>query len=393
MLNEIQKERLLFIVSYDWRDIFHTNKEEYFEKFQRDQMCPEVNKFFLFSWEKKTYYECDGKWCVSHRKTYGLDKIRPLLHFWALFLIPYTAYKYSVRPDAWVVYDFGMVPAVWLAHKLFGGELVMMVNNQSTLCSSTRDFGKIKQLYSWVTERIGSCFVKHFFTLNDTMSEYLVRLGVPKQNISIYTVNTIERDSMHIAKAEKGVVRNAYHLKGAKILLTVARLETEKNYPLLLSLFSTLSPEYVLFCLGAGSLKEQLQYQAKKLSIENRVFFVGNVERDAIWNYYADADVFVLLSKAEALGIVFWEAMYMGVPTIGSAIGGIQESLGSSGERGLVWKEEEGLEGFKKCVSFCVSSSQERDTMLSRAKEYVDAKIQNRLTLNDFLREQDKNKK
>ena len=31
--------------------------------------------------------------------------------------------------------------------------------------------------------------------------------------------------------------------------------------------------------------------------------------------------------------------------------------------------------------------------MLSRAKEYVDAKIQNRLTLNDFLREQDKNKK
>jgi glycosyltransferase involved in cell wall biosynthesis len=393
MSEEKNKERLLFIVSYDWRDIFRTNKKEYFEKLQRDQLCPEVNDFFFFSWEKNTYYKCEGKWCTAHKKTYGLEKVRPLLNLWAIFFIPYTAYKHSVRPDAWVVYDFGMVPAMWLASKLFGGVLIMYVNNNPQDCSLTRKFGKIKQMYSKLVECIGVHFVKHFFTLNETMLNHLMQLDVSRENISLYTVNTIERDSEYILKAEKGAFRKKYNIpEDTKILLSVARLEAEKNYPLLLDLFSTLSSEYVLFCLGAGSLMESLHEQAKKLHIENRVYFVGNVEREEIWNYYADADVFVLLSKAEALGIVFWEAMYMGVPAIGSDVEGIIESLGVHGERGKIWKESDTQSGFTKVVSFCVTPSTERDTILIQAKEFVEDKIKNRATLNDFLDSLDKKK-
>jgi glycosyltransferase involved in cell wall biosynthesis len=138
--------------------------------------------------------------------------------------------------------------------------------------------------------------------------------------------------------------------------------------------------------LGAGSLMENLQKQAKKIHIEDRVFFVGNVERNEIWNYYKDADVFVLLSKAEALGIVFWEAMYVGVPTLGSDVEGIKESLGSNGERGRIWKEESGSEGFIKEVAFCTS----RDTvtcqrMIEEGKKFVDTQIKNRQTINDYI--------
>lgn len=386
MSEDKKKEYTVFIVSYDWRDLFRTNNKEYFEKLQRDQLCPEVNDFFFFSWAKEAYDVRDGKWCTAHRKTYGLEKIRPLLNLWAFFLIPYTAYKYSVRPDVWVVYDFGMVPAMWLASKLFGGVLILYVNNNPQDCSLTRKFGKIKQMYSKLTERIGVYFVKHFFTLNESMCEYLMGLGVQKKNIHIYTVNTVERDIEYIRNAQKGYVREKYALPNeTKILLTVARLEEEKNYPLLLDLFSTIPSENVLFCLGAGSLMEKLQEQTKKLQIENRVFFVGNVDRNEIWNYYKDADVFVLLSKAEALGIVFWEAMYIGVPTIGSNLNGIIESLGKDGERGKIWKETDGQEGFNNLVSFCVTPSEERDTMISQARIFVDERLENRDTLNDFI--------
>ena len=385
-MNVKTSKRLLFVVNFDWRNIFQTGKEEFYEKLQRDQLSPEVNEFFFFSWAKETYDACDGKWCTAHRKTYGLEKLRPLLNFRALFTIPWVAYTRKVRPDVWVVYDFGMVPAVWLAHKLFGGVLIMIVNNQAQIYSQTRKFGKIKGSYSWAAERIGVPFVEHFFTLNETMRAYLKTLGVPRERTSIYTVNTIERDSEYIAKSKKGVIRNKYNIsKDTKIILTVARLEAEKNYPLLLNLFSTLPSDYVLICLGMGSLLPQLQEQVENLGLQKSVFFPGFVERDKIWEYYKDADVFVLLSKAEALGIVFWEAMYIGVPTLGSDVQGIRESLGSHGERGRIWSEKDGEEGFHADISFCVPAGKERDTMLAQAKTFVDEQICNKQTINDFL--------
>jgi len=387
------KRYKLFIVNYDWRDIFRTGREEYYEKLQRDQLCPEVNEFFFFSWAKESYDACEGKWCTKHQKTFGLEKLRPLLNIWALFAIPYASYRYNVKPDVWLVYDFGMVPAMWLASKLFGGVLVMYVNNNPQDCSSTRRFGKTKQMYSKFAGKMGVLFVKHFFTLNESMRSYLMKLGVQKENIYIYTVNTIERDSKHILNAQKGYVREKYALPNdTKILLTVARLETEKNYPLLISLFAGLPKNYVLFCLGDGNLLKELKKQTEKLSVEDRVFFLGFIDREEIWNYYRDVDVFVLLSKAEALGIVFWEAMYMGVPTIGSNIEGIVESLGKGGERGKIWKDPDGQEGFNNLVSFCVTPSGERDTMVALAKKFVDEQLKNKETLNNFLGRLNKNR-
>lgn len=381
-----KKSRKIFVVSYDWRDIFKTGQKELYEKLQRDQLCPDVNNFFFFSWAKETYYACEGEWCTKHQKTFGLEKIRPLLNLWALFAIPYTAHKYKVKPDVWLVYDFGMVPAMWLASKFFGGALVMYVNNNPEDCSLSRRFGKIKQMYSMIAVKVGVFFVKHFFTLNESMCSYLVGLGVQKENVHIYTVNTIERDSKHILSAQKGYVREKYALPNeTKILLTVARLESEKNYPKLIKLFSGLPENHVLFCLGDGILMKELKKQANKLGVEKRIYFLGFVERKEIWNYYKDADVFVLLSKAEALGIVFWEAMYMGVPTIGSDIEGIIESLGKDGERGKIWIAQSGQDGFNSLVSFCTTLSVERDTMISQAKKFVDEKLTNRETINNFL--------
>lgn len=382
-----KKELKIFVVNYDWRNIFREDKYELFEKLQRDMLYPEVNSFFFFSWAHESYSECEGKWCTVHKKTYGLEKLRPFLNAWALFSIPLTAFRYKVKPDIWLVYDFGMVPAMWLASKLFGGTLIMYVNNQAQIYSGTRRFGKIKSAYSWVAERVGVRFVKHFFTINETMCAYLGSLGVPRDTINIYNVNTINRDKKFIRESKKGVVRKQYNLsEDTKVLVAVARLEAEKNYPLLIDLFSKLSNDYVLFCLGMGSLLPKLEEQAKKLGVENRVFFPGFIERKDIWNYYKDADVFVLLSKAEALGIVFWEAMYVQVPCVGSEVEGIMESLGKKGERGMIWKQEDGQEGFKELIAFCTTKSAKRDEMVARAKTFVDMMSENKTTINDFLK-------
>ena len=95
----------------------------------------------------------------------------------------------------------------------------MYVNNQAQIYSETRRFGKIKGAYSWVAERIGAPFVKYFFTINETMCDYLIGLGAKRENITIYNVNTINRDKKYIMQAKDGVIRiTSYNVCYTKLL-------------------------------------------------------------------------------------------------------------------------------------------------------------------------------
>lgn len=377
------KARSVFLVNFDWRDVFRDKPDSLREKLARDHLEAERNSFFFFSWAHTSYEAQVGTWRTKHVHTHGLEHLRPLLNALALILVPWTAYRKKERPDVWLTYDFGMVPALWLCKKLFGGALVFILNNQPKVYSQTRRFGRIKGWYSAVMERVGAPFVDHFMTINATLTTYLMGLGVPRERISVFSVNTIVQDKAYIEKAQKGRVRAQYHIpERTKILLSVARLEAEKNWPRTLELFATLPHTYVLFCLGEGSLRGVLEAKAKELGIAERVYFPGNIPRAAIWDYYLDADVFQLFSTAEALGIVFWEAMYVHTPTIGSAVDGIMESIGEDGDRGRIWRETDGPEGYAERVRFCTTPSAEREAMLARAKAYVDIQVQNDLTLN-----------
>lgn len=381
-----ETSRNIFVVNFDWRDLFRTGRDEYYKKLERDQLCPDLNSFFFFSWAHVAYRDAQGTWRTEHVRTHGLHRLRPLLNLWALVRVPYSAWRNKVRPDVWLVYDFGMVPACAVARRLFGGRVIMLLTNQPRALYRTRRFGMVRVWYAYVAEYIGVQFVDHFFTLNESMRAYLGDMGVASDRTSIYTVNTIERDKDLIAASKAGCIRARYNLPAEKkLLLTVARLEPEKNHTQLFDLFAALPDEYVLFCLGEGSMRTQLEKQLVRLGLADRVYLVGNVEREEIWDYYRDADAFMLLSRSEALGIVFWEAMYMSVPVIGSAIPGIMESLGNDGERGRIWHTEDGAAGLEERVAFCTEPSEARDAMLNRAQAYVTEQLANKKTLNMYL--------
>lgn len=383
---EKEKSRFIFTINFDWRDLYHADKGEMYEKLQRDQLRPDINKLFFFSWSHVNYQSLEGDWQTIHARTFGLEYVRPILNLISIIRVPYTAWKLKLRPDVWLAYDFGMVPALWVCRKLFGGHLIMLVNNQPYIYSRTRKLGLVKGWYSWLMERMFSGLPEHYFTLNETMRAYLAELGVPGEKTTIFVVNTIERDATYIAQANPGWLRATYDLHpDKKIILAVARLEAEKGYPLLLNLFSRLPDQYVLCCLGEGSLRETLEEQVRALGMTDRVYMPGNIARSDIWNYYKGADAFVLLSNAEALGIVFWEAMYVGLPVLGRNVQGIVESLGRDGERGRVWDESEGPDTFQEKITFCTTPSRERDSMTMRAKQYVDARLQNHTTFNSYL--------
>ena len=84
-------------------------------------------------------------------------------------------------------------------------------------------------------------------------------------------------------------------------------------------------PEALLLVGGGGEEQETLERQARVLGIADRVEFVGPIHDPR--DFYRRLDLFVLPSLDEAFGLVVLEAMAMGLPVIGTRVGGVPEVL------------------------------------------------------------------
>jgi glycosyltransferase involved in cell wall biosynthesis len=136
--------------------------------------------------------------------------------------------------------------------------------------------------------------------------------------------------------------------------------------------------------LGDGEQQVYLENLTDELKLKDRVIFAGFVSREEIWNYYHDASAFILLSESEALGLVFWEAMYMKVPVIGSTAPGIVETIGKNADRGMLLQNGDNIEAVREKIDFCLTESPDRESMLLRAKEFVETQMSMKTNINNI---------
>ncbi len=119
-------------------------------------------------------------------------------------------------------------------------------------------------------------------------------------------------------------LRTAMHSDGAFILLVVAQLIPDKGVDVVVRALLSSPPETVLWIIGEGQERENLESLARTLGVLDRVKFLGM--RDDVSRYMQAADCFVCPSVwHEAVGLVILEAMACGLPVVASAVGGIPE--------------------------------------------------------------------
>lgn len=89
-------------------------------------------------------------------------------------------------------------------------------------------------------------------------------------------------------------------------------------------------PDLTLYVVGRDENKgyvAELKNQVSVLGLETGVHFVREVPQQQLAHYMARCRVLVLPSLSEALGRVILEALSVGKPVIGSAVGGIPEMI------------------------------------------------------------------
>lgn len=106
----------------------------------------------------------------------------------------------------------------------------------------------------------------------------------------------------------------------SKTLLTVGRMQPQKDHAVLIAAFAQIAnrhPDWQLRIVGQGELRGALEEQAARLGIAKRVEFPGVVAN--IGSELARAQLFAMPSRYESFGLATAEALAHGLPVVGFA--------------------------------------------------------------------------
>ena len=117
----------------------------------------------------------------------------------------------------------------------------------------------------------------------------------------------------------------------------VGRFEELKGIFILLEAFKELSAEFEnlnLILRGDGRLKSEIMYLIKRENLSEKITL--DSPKYKIEDIYRDIDLLILPAKRlEGFGLVLIEAMKMGIPVIGTNVGGIKSIINNE-ENGLL---------------------------------------------------------
>ena len=102
-----------------------------------------------------------------------------------------------------------------------------------------------------------------------------------------------------------------------KCLISVGRLEDQKQFGLLIKVFAIIAKthdNWFLRIIGEGPLRKVLQQQINDLGLKERIELAGR--RENIGEELAKADIFVLTSKYEGFPNALLESMAVGLPCV-----------------------------------------------------------------------------
>jgi len=137
--------------------------------------------------------------------------------------------------------------------------------------------------------------------------------------------------------ADRDSLRRSFSVpQGASVITFIGRLDEQKGLDLLLEAAAHLETgvEGVeVWLIGDGPARTELQRQATKLGIDDRVKFWGYQAQ--IERYLYASDIFALPSRYEGMPIVLLEALAAGIPCVVSRVGD-NDLVVEDGKQGLV---------------------------------------------------------
>lgn len=232
-----------------------------------------------------------------------------------------------VQADVDIIHShcqFGDVAAIWLKRSLAAKSLVRTVHNE-------REWGKrpwrrlllTNLTYPFVFQAEMGVSQTVVTNLNNRLPARLLGRQAFRFN------NAVDPGRFHQVQVDRAA--RLYELgipPDSKVVGSVGRLTKQKGYAVLLNAIPSILdklPQTHFMIIGDGELKEELNYLAKELQIEDHLTFTG--PRQDVEALYRCLDLFVNSSLWEGLPTVIMESMLSNVPIVATDVSGARELI------------------------------------------------------------------
>ncbi|HEV2386273.1 MAG TPA: glycosyltransferase family 4 protein [Candidatus Acidoferrales bacterium] len=187
----------------------------------------------------------------------------------------------------------------------------------------------------WI-DRLAGRAVDAYVAVSQANADYLVRKkGLPARKVRVI------RNGCDLARfdprrpAPAGLRQSLGFAQSDPVLVAVGRLEPQKGHHTLLGAMTLVRrafPRARLVCVGDGSLRAELENQARALGLGDAVRMVGF--QAGVEDWLALADLTVLPSLYEGLPLAAIESLAAGRAVVATAVDGTPEAI-VDGETGL----------------------------------------------------------
>ncbi|CAD5375219.1 Glycosyltransferase involved in cell wall bisynthesis [Rubrivivax sp. A210] len=176
---------------------------------------------------------------------------------------------------------------------------------------------------------------RHLVCVCDELRQVALGLGQPEAKVSVIG-NGIDPEMF--SPGDRQAARNRLGLPAqATLMLSVGHLTERKGFHILIESLVRLgasAPQgqaLKLVIVGGGPQRQELDELVARLGLAERVVFAGAVPQEALPQWYAACDLFLLASSREGWPNVLCEAQAMGLPIVASRAWGIPEIVRHAG--------------------------------------------------------------
>jgi glycosyltransferase involved in cell wall biosynthesis len=184
--------------------------------------------------------------------------------------------------------------------------------------------------------------------------------------------------SRHLLEMSVSLVRDADVAEGEALeagpwpdrpqILTVGRLETEKNPLMLVDVAALLPPGWRMVICGEGPLEPQLRERIAAAGRADRVELRGYLPIDGgLMDLYRASDAFLHVSWTEGVPQVLIEAFAAATPVVATAVGGVPDAVGDAAIQIAPGDPEAAAEALQRLAADAAL----RQTLIARGAERV----------------------
>ena len=150
---------------------------------------------------------------------------------------------------------------------------------------------------------------KNLITVSQGVSEDLLsQMHIKPKSIQVI-YNPIDKQQINLLANDKNVAE-----ENLPYIIHIGRFEAQKRHDLLIDAYVKSKIEAKLLLVGDGTLKQEIESQVKRLSLEEKVIFQGRHKNP--YPILKEASLLVLSSDFEGLSMVLLEALALGVRVV-----------------------------------------------------------------------------